>query len=194
MGLALLGVALAPACVTSDAGYKARGRGIVIGSVEIVLARPSRSIFDGFLEDNLSVLPMTYAFQFGHEARPWTAAPIEVSTEGNVRAFSVSLKPGRNVVENLELKLYDGPQGSWLGFLSPLHGREFKLALEFPVEPNQITYIGRIRVKLPTNLKLFENRYKLTVEDKATEDYAELAELLENVQLPVRKAIAARIP
>lgn len=183
-----------PACATHDAGYDGKGYGTIIGSVEVVLARPARSIFDGFLEENLSLLPMSYAFQFGHAARVWTDAPREIATVGKARAFALSLKPGRNVVENLELQLHNGPTGTLLAVISPIHGREFKLNLEFPVARDRITYIGRIRVTLPTHLKFYQTRYKLAVEDKTAEDYAAMAELLENSPLPVHKALATRIP
>jgi hypothetical protein len=66
-------------------------------------------------------------------------------------------------------------------------------AASFPVEPNRITYIGRIRVVLPTNIKLFSTQYNLTVEDRAVEDYAAMASLIESVPLPVHKALATRI-
>ncbi|MEE3332138.1 MAG: hypothetical protein VX246_14830 [Myxococcota bacterium] len=181
------------ACASSGPGFPSHGIGTIIGSLEVVLARPKRSVFDGFFEVNLARIPVTYSFQVGHSARPWTKAPAEVGTQGAPRAFALSLRPGRNVVENLELQLYKGPESFLLGLISPIDGREIKIDVEFPVEEGRITYIGRIRVVLPTNLSFFTTRYKLTVEDQAVEDYAAMASLIENVSLPVHKALATRI-
>ena len=181
------------ACASSGPGFPSHGTGTIIGSVEVVLARPKRSLLDGFFEQNLTRVPMTYSFQVGHSARPWTKAPAEVDTQGAPRAFALSLRPGKNVVENLELKLYKGPESFLLGLISPIDGREIKIDVEFPVEEGRLTYIGRIRVVLPTNLSFFTTQYKLTIEDQAVEDYAAMASLIESVSLPVHKALATRI-
>jgi hypothetical protein len=187
--------ALLSSCASTNATRNSPGYGTVIGSIEVVLARPKRSMLDGFFEENLSVRTINYTFEVGRADRSWTDSPTVVSTKGKPHAFAMSLKPGAYVVENLELRRGEtsGLGRLFLRVMSPVDGRDFALNLEFPVVRDRITYIGRIRVVLPTNLKLFSSQYKLTVEDRELEDYAAMASLIESVPLPIEKSLATRI-
>ncbi len=167
--------------------------GTVIGSFVVELERAPRSAWDGFFEDNLAARKPDYVFHFANTERSWFEPTERVRVRGAEPVpFVMSLRPGPAALQDLELVIYDTP-GSWpLGLLSTTDGKRFPIDLEFTVDPARITYIGRIRVVLPTRLQLFAARARVAVEDASAEDHASLDRLIELSRLPVATVLAQR--
>jgi len=191
--LVLLAV-LASACsraVATRAELQPREYGTVIGSLVVQLERTPRSAWDGFFEENLARRKPDYRFHFANAERAWNVPrqPVDVDA-GEPKPFVIALRPGAAALEELELVIYDSP-GSWpLGLISATDGRSFPLGLEFDVDPERITYIGRVRVVLPNRLQLFGSKARVVVEDAAEEDYGSMETLIELSNLPVATVLA----
>ena len=195
LALVCVGTLLATGCSQSVARQQRSpsGYGSVIGSFVVELERAPRSAWDGFFEDDLAARKPDYVFHFASSRDSWpgTTEPVRVRGTEPV-PFVVSLRPGPASLEDLELVVYRAP-GSWpLGVISLTDGKRFPIGLEFSVDPGRITYIGRVRVVLPTKLQLFSSQAKISVEDASEEDRASMRTLIEFSQLPVEIHLADR--
>jgi hypothetical protein len=172
------------------------GRGVygtVIGSISVGLDRGPRSAWDGILEDDLATLKPDFVFHFANAQRPWSTPTERVRARiGEIRPFVISLRPGRASLEELELSIYDGPAAWPLGLISATDGKRLPIALEFTVDPDRITYIGRIHVRVPRRLQLFNSKARFKVEDASEEDRASMRTLIELSRLPIETVLARR--
>ena len=193
--LVCLGTMLASACSQSVARQhrSPSGYGSVIGSLVVELERAPRSAWDGFFEDDLAARKPDYVFHFANSRDSWpgTTERVRVRTTEPV-PFVVSMMPGPASLQDLELVVYRAP-GSWpLGLISITDGKRFPIDLAFSVDPGRITYIGRIRVVLPSKLQIFSSQARISVEDASAEDRASMSTLIEFSQLPVETVLARR--
>lgn len=189
----LVVVMLSTACARSrsEERFASADYGTVIGSLEVELASARRSDWDGFFEVNLAAREPDYRFRFASSEGGEGAVDV---VAGEPQPFVVALPPGRAVLEDVELVLYDGPVGWPLGLVSLADGKRIPVDLEFDVEPGRITYIGRVHVKLPKRLQLFAPKSRVTVADASAQDYTRFDSLFEGSELPVATVLAQRSP
>ena len=184
---------LVSACSTPAVrtGFRRGAYAPVIGSIVVELERTPRSGWDGFFEEDLELRAPDYVFHFGSARGPWNRPPERVRVRGSEPVqFVLPLAPGPASIDDLELVVYRGPSAWALGLISTTDGTRLPIDLEFSVDPGRITYIGRIRVVLPSKLQLFSSRARVTVEDAAGEDFVSLNTLIENTPLPVETVLA----
>ena len=197
LALVCIGSLLASACSQSAVRRQPRQGvyGSVIGSFVVELERAPRSAWDGFFEDNLAARKPDYVFHFANLRRGRFDSTESVRVRGAEPVpFVISLRSGPAALRELELVLNNGP-GRWLlAAISPTDGKRIPIDLRFSVDPGRITYIGRIRVVLPSRLQLFSSHARIAVEDASAEDRASMNTLIELSRLPVETVLAQRGP
>jgi len=166
-------------------------KGIVLGSVVVELARTRRSDWDGFFEADLALRKPSFLLRVAKPAAGQGAAPAPVEFKGREPVpFVLSLAAGRQAIDGLELQLYRGALGWSLGLISPADGKRFDFDLAFDVDPDVITYIGRIHIVLPRKVQFFSSQSRVRVTDSYDADRADFLALIENTPLTVRTALA----
>ena len=166
--------------------------GTVIGSVVVELVRAKSSGWGSIFEDDLRTSDPDYELHFSDAGSGWGTPPERVrARRSETKQFVVPLRPGTGRIDTLELVLYDGPAAWFLGAISTTHGTEIPLRLEFPVDPNKINYIGRIKVYVP-HLQSLSPKARVIVEDASEDDHPSFEALIENMPLPVQTSLARR--
>lgn len=190
--LALVG-ALVNGCVSPEApDVRVDGRtGLVIGSVVVEFARTRRGTLDGFFAEDLAAREPGFRLWFSNPSTVSASRSTSVRFEGaEPTPFVLSLPAGRRSAKKLEVVLYDGPASFLLGLVSRTDGREFPVELAFDVDPERVTYIGRIHILLPRKLQLFSAPSRVRVDDAYDSDRVALRDLLAGTPLPVEVALA----
>ena len=192
LSLALTG-ALSVSCVAPDAQeVRVDGRtGLVIGSIEVEYARTKRGALDGFFEEDLAARQPGFRLWFSNPSRVSASRSTSVRFDGTgPTPFVLSLPAGRRSVEELEVVVYEGPASSLLGLVSTTDGRDFPVDLTFDVDPDRVTYIGRIHILLPRKLPLFSSPSRVRVGDSYEADRVSFRDLLAGTPLPVAVELA----
>ena len=168
--------------------------GTVIGSISIKLEGRKRSGWDGFFEENLEARDPTFVFHFTPPDKAWNTPPERIRAQPDVvKPFVISMKPGKASLDELEISIYRQP-GAWLlKALSATDGKKLPLGLDFEVLPGQITYIGRIHVRVPKKLQLFSSKARFAVTDESEADYETMDTLIELSKLPVTTQLAQKV-
>ena len=193
LSLLVLTVVAASGCATAVAPAVPvdAGKGLVIGSVVVELARTRKSGWDGFFESDLALRKPSFRLHFASPAAGTGPTPAPVEFKGlEPVPFLITLSPGRQVIAGVELVLYRGALGWSLGLISPADGKEFALDLEVEADPSRITYIGRIHIMLPRRVQFFSSHSRVRVTDSYESDRVAFQTLLENTPLAVRKELA----
>ncbi|MCA9510241.1 MAG: hypothetical protein R3E88_11240 [Myxococcota bacterium] len=179
--------ALVTACRMPATGIvQTRAYGLVVGSVQVQLQRSAGSPTGV----NLVRSGLTYTFELDNDRQAWNRPTPYVQTTGGPQPFALSLLPGRNRIDELGITVYDGPGAWFAGLLSRAHGADVPLALAFDADPRRVTYVGRIRVVLPSRLGEFDGPVRVTVEDASEEDLAAYRSLLEGTSVPIETHLA----
>jgi len=184
---AVLSILALLACrAPADQVALARSGGTVVGSVQVKLQREPGAGAGG----NLVRRDLRYAFDIAHVRQPWNIPVSRVETTGRAKPFALSLLPGRNRIESLEVTFLEGGGAWFMSLFSPLDGRSVPIGLEFEADPSRVTYIGRVLVVLPLDLGAFDGPLRVSVEDYRESDVAAFDALLSGSRVPIETRLA----
>jgi len=169
LGAALVATALLLAIAgCASSGNISRRLGTIVGTIVIEFENESGPELSESAQRALRERHPFYRLQLRRNAFLGPRSWITARRGEPVTPFSASLREGSYRITHLFLRRDRGTDTSQM--IDALAGFNLRLAIDVPVERSAVTYIGRLRLRVPSRVRGTATPSSVVIEDASAED------------------------